>query len=174
MREKQRGRLWNGTVLWRTRWSTSQEQLRGQVQGRGKREQLETHWNDPMGSGIAGAGVNRGGKKMDSASRDYCFKMFTVKEKMDWVIVWEGEKIVESFFVFKNLFLSLEWALCQIWAWMLKQQVFLAFQNFELLREAETTTPCLAPHPCFWLLQRTNKSVRQASLVLWSSIFSKL
>lgn len=40
-----------------------------------------------MGSGIVGVGVNRGGKKMDLVSRDYCFKMFIVKEKMDWVIV---------------------------------------------------------------------------------------
>lgn len=37
--------------------------------------------------GLQGAGVSTGDKKVDSVSRNSCYKMFAVKEKMGWVIV---------------------------------------------------------------------------------------
>lgn len=49
-------------------------------------EHLETPWNDWMTSEGAGAGVNTAGEKMDSASRNCCSKLFSVKE-MKWEIV---------------------------------------------------------------------------------------
>lgn len=46
-------------------------------------EDLETPWKTGWGMGLQRAGVSTGGKKMDSASRNCCSKMFAVKGKMD-------------------------------------------------------------------------------------------
>lgn len=155
--------MWEGATRERRRWSTFQgQQLRGQVQGGRDRAVRNTlgGWLDGGFHGWTGDSTGTGGGPERKGGRGQIKGTETVVSKHSQRERWPGNcvrrrKDCGEFLCLKKF--HPQNGLC---AKSGTQRLGSKFSwGLELgAPKAKTATRHLAPHPCFWLLRRTNTS----------------